>query len=448
MRVDAVVDERLDPYRSTESAARLLSANYRITGSWPTAITAYNHGAGGMRRAIEQLGTDDIETIVRRYRGRAFGFASRNFYVSFLAAADVRANAERYFGKLEREAPDPSVMVRLPDNAPAEALERVLGVDRVTLARYNPSLRDPVWAGRRQVPRGHRLYLPPRPGLDPATLLAAVPPGAWSGAVGSDRYHVVRAGESLSSIAPRYGLRVVELAASNGLRDPDHVRVGQQLLVPAVAANRAAAAARAPAVAVRMVDADGRAVAPVAPAPAASGSTTVAGGPITQPRPADGGPTAAAGAAGANAASSLAGDLSVTFAVGPDGRIRVVEGETLGLYADWLGIGEDALRRHNGIAGGDGIQVGGTLSVPLTKVDRATFEQRRIAHHQTVRGAFLAQHRIEGVQEHLVRPGESVWFLAERRYRIPVWLLREYNPGLDLAAVQPGTRIVIPRVTR
>lgn len=271
MRVDALVDERFDPYRSTESAARLLRRNYELTGSWPTAITAYNHGAGGMQRAIEQLGTRDIETIVRRYRGRAFGFASRNFYVSFLAAVEVRANAERYFGKLTREAPDPSIMVRLPDYVPVEALERVLAVDRTTLARYNPSLRAPVWEGQKYVPRGHRVYLPPRPGLDPASLLAAVPAGAWSKWQAPDRQHIVRPGETLSSIAPRYGLRVSELVAMNGLRNPNQVRAGQRLLLPGraaapSAAANAAAAARAPVVAVRMVDGAGHVVEPAADA--------------------------------------------------------------------------------------------------------------------------------------------------------------------------------------
>jgi membrane-bound lytic murein transglycosylase D len=94
------------------------------------------------------------------------------------------------------------------------------------------------------------------------------------------------------------------------------------------------------------------------------------------------------------------------------------------------------------------IRTGSKLGLPFDKVDRATFESRRLAYHRGIRDAYLARHAVEGTQEHLVRPGESVWFLAERRYRIPVWLLREYNPGVDLAAVRPGARVVIPRVAR
>ena len=56
MRVDDTVDERLDPFRSTEAAAQLLANNYRALGTWPLAITAYNHGTAGMRRARDTMG--------------------------------------------------------------------------------------------------------------------------------------------------------------------------------------------------------------------------------------------------------------------------------------------------------------------------------------------------------------------------------------------------------
>src|SRR5437763_250276 len=76
MRIDSAVDDRLDPFRSTEAAAQLLAYNYRVLGTWPLALTAYNHGTAGVRRAKETLGTDDIVRIVRSYNSRTFGFAS------------------------------------------------------------------------------------------------------------------------------------------------------------------------------------------------------------------------------------------------------------------------------------------------------------------------------------------------------------------------------------
>ena len=82
-------DDRRDPVRATEAAARLLRDNYQALGSWPLAIVAYNHGHAGIRAASTMVGSTAIEDIVARYNGPRFGFASKNFYAEFLAALDV-----------------------------------------------------------------------------------------------------------------------------------------------------------------------------------------------------------------------------------------------------------------------------------------------------------------------------------------------------------------------
>ena len=96
MRVTRLVDERRDPMEATRAAARLLQDNYRELGTWPLAVTAYNHGRAGMRRAVRRLGTRDIVTIIRRYRARTFKFASKNFYAEFLAAVHIMRDLERH----------------------------------------------------------------------------------------------------------------------------------------------------------------------------------------------------------------------------------------------------------------------------------------------------------------------------------------------------------------
>ncbi len=82
-------DDRRDPLRATEAAARLLKNSHNSLGSWPLAIAAYNHGHAGIQAASEAVGSKDIEDIVSRYNGPRFGFASKNFYAEFLAALDV-----------------------------------------------------------------------------------------------------------------------------------------------------------------------------------------------------------------------------------------------------------------------------------------------------------------------------------------------------------------------
>ncbi len=99
MRVDYVVDQRLDPYAASNGAMELLEYNYNALGSWPLALTAYNHGANGIARAIRDVGSTDIGRIIADYKGPRFGFASRNFYPQFLAALHVDQNAQEYFGQ-------------------------------------------------------------------------------------------------------------------------------------------------------------------------------------------------------------------------------------------------------------------------------------------------------------------------------------------------------------
>lgn len=91
-----VVDRRLDPFASANGAARYLSYAYGKLGDWPAALTSYNHGIGGMKRAQNRMGRDFVR-IVEEYDGPAFGFASRNYYAQFLAARDIAVNPEAFF---------------------------------------------------------------------------------------------------------------------------------------------------------------------------------------------------------------------------------------------------------------------------------------------------------------------------------------------------------------
>jgi membrane-bound lytic murein transglycosylase D len=88
MRVTPEIDERFDPTISTRSAARLLQKNYSALKSWPLAITAYNHGLAGMKRAKEECG-EVLHDLIACYKGPSFGYASMNFYSEFVAALEV-----------------------------------------------------------------------------------------------------------------------------------------------------------------------------------------------------------------------------------------------------------------------------------------------------------------------------------------------------------------------
>lgn len=232
LRIDAAADERLDPWRSTEAAAALLADNFAELGSWPLAITAYNHGVYGMRRAVARTGTRDLGRIAAEYEGPRFGFASRNFYPALLAAADVDAQAERYFGRVERDPPAVHPEVTLRHYLAPTTVERHLDISRETLRALNPALQASVWEGRKFIPAGYRLRLPAAQGEALREAVAAIPLPQRYAAQRPDREHRIAPGETLSGIAARYGVTARELVAANGLGSANLIRAGQRLRLP------------------------------------------------------------------------------------------------------------------------------------------------------------------------------------------------------------------------
>jgi len=191
LRITRDVDQRWDPIESTRAAARLLKRNYRSLKTWPLAITAYNHGVYGMRRAVRRTGTTRLDRIIQVYKGRSFGFASKNFYAEFLAAREVAGNPERYFGNLPRWPTLQYEELLVDREVPLESLLSAVDLSICDLTHYNPALRRPVLEGLRPVPRRTRLKLPPGivpPGSTLASLiddaLASSPQGAVFGVQG------------------------------------------------------------------------------------------------------------------------------------------------------------------------------------------------------------------------------------------------------------------------
>ncbi len=521
LRVDTVVDERLDPYKSTVAAAQFLNINYSILGSWPLALTAYNHGAGGMRRAKELMGTDDIVTILRNYQSRTFGFASRNFYVSFLAALEIDRNSERFFGRIERAPPDSSRVVRLPYFVPAQSLERVLGSDRDMLRALNLSLLDPVWTGQRFVPRGFELRVPG--GADPDQLLVRLGSVERYDGQKRDASHRLRRGETLERVATAYGLKPGELASYNRLA-PEDVHVGTTLKIPpqaplTAAATTAAAAPAAPAVAAgpspspstaaaataesaddTYVVRSGDALSEIAKRFGLSEKALMAQNAIKDPnflfegqklrvaKAAPGGkaapeapPAATVAAAAASIADPVPEDTRATpesarakpqpvsreeaAELGPglvpgiesaasadpsdyslSGDSAIVQGaETLGHFADWTDVSPNHLRELNHMRPGATLTLGRRIRLDLSRVDAATFEERRARYHRQLQDDFFQRYRIAGQERYRLKSGESLWTLTLKT-SVPVWLLRQYNPETDFTTVRIGTVIVLPRI--
>ena len=550
MRIDHIVDERMDPYIASNAAMSLLEYNYSVLGTWPLALTAYNHGAGGIARAVRETGTTDIETIVGNYRGRAFGFASRNFYAQFLAVLDVEKNASDYFGDVNFD-PAPIFRTVVTDAfIDAEIFARSIGISLEQLQADNLALRPAVWEGNKRIPRGFPVKL--REGVTEEENVLALISDDYKFAVQTpDVAYVVERGDSLSVIARRFNTTVGRLVALNQLRSRNRIQIGQRLLLPqnngvadqtlgelaaqggqytvrrgdtiSVIASRFGvseqqvlslngiadrdriypgqnlqlpgfeAQSRSPAANVpdRPPAPEGEQAASVELARVAEEAVLVAtrspqakpgsDGAVPAPEPVidlalaeellppaavlpDNAELGAEVTAAdeiaeaidpvvdvAEANQQLAEDLSADpsdYSVRGDNTIEIQASETLGHYADWLGIRAWDIRRLNNMAFRDPVIIGNRLRLDFSVMNIAEFERARREFHSTLQQEFFASYRIQNVETYEIRRGDNISTVARNRYSSPIWLVRQYNPELDFNRIQIGQLIVFPLLER
>ena len=160
MMMNAAVDERRDPVTAAQGAARYLSQAHNRLGTWPLALTSYNHGIGGMSRAKREFG-DDFVAIVQDYSGPRFGFASRNFYVEFLAVREIARNPEQFFPEGVRYEPPLRLdRIRLRQAVAAPTLANYYGVNLTELKGLNRAWLPVAQSGRVPLPAGTMVWLP------------------------------------------------------------------------------------------------------------------------------------------------------------------------------------------------------------------------------------------------------------------------------------------------
>lgn len=543
MRIDHIVDERMDPYIATNAAMSLLEYNYSVLGTWPLALTAYNHGAGGIARAVRETGTTDIEKIVANYRGRAFGFASRNFYAQFLAVLDVENNARNYFGTVNFDAAPQFREVEVDAFIDAEVFARSVGISLEQLRADNPALRPAVWEGNKRIPRGFPVKVRSQ-AVSEGDLLAMVPADYKFAVQTPDVAYVVERGDSLSAIAARFDTSVTELVALNQLRSRNRIQIGQRLLLPqgANSANlliNEALASEDGVYTVRRGDTvsliaarhgvqeqellslngiqDRNRIFPgqllrmpgynnennqlavidanVTPEPPTrvefADGVVIEGNRTIEPEPEKPSPDPAIEETQAQLAltedllppaavlpdnqemdiavtveeeeaeaidpeldvresneqlvESLAADPS-DYSVASNNSVEVQASETLGHYAEWLGIRAWDIRRLNGMAYSDPVIIGERLTLDFSRVNIPEFERARREFHSTLQQEFFANYRIQDVETYAVSRGDNIGSIARERYSTPIWLLRQYNPTLDFNRIQIGQEIVFPLV--
>jgi membrane-bound lytic murein transglycosylase D len=231
MKVGYDVDERRDPILATHAAAKLLKKNFKGINSWPLAITAYNHGLQGMKRAKKRHGSD-ISKIVRSYKSRTFGFASRNFYAEFLAALHVVKNQDKYFPNLKIQKPHRRVSIILPNYIHVNTAMDYFGMTREEIAEANPSLRRPVLNGEKRIPKGFVFQSPSSKLNNLQTSYNKIPQRVLYSKQLRSKWYTVRRGDTLSGVALRFGTTIRSLRTYNKIGRRNQIYIGQVLQLP------------------------------------------------------------------------------------------------------------------------------------------------------------------------------------------------------------------------
>jgi membrane-bound lytic murein transglycosylase D len=213
-------DDRLDPEKATRASARHLHDLYNMFGDWYLAMAAYNCGPVAVARAVERTGYADFWELRNRH---ALPVQTTNYVPIILAMTIMAKNAAEY--GLENVTPEPALQydtIQTDSSTQLALVADLTDTPMPELLDLNPAVLKGV------VPAGYALHVPKGTGTTLSASLQMIPADRRS----SWRMHRVESGETLASIAHRFGMPAASIAAANGLQSAAPVP-GDRLLIPA-----------------------------------------------------------------------------------------------------------------------------------------------------------------------------------------------------------------------
>lgn len=230
LRIDAYVDERLDPVKSTYAAANYLKELKNEFGKWYLAILAYNCGSGKLRQAIKQAQTDDLKVLLDSEK-KYLPLETRIFIHKILTLAFL-ANDKDFL--LEKSASlmnyalnNDFVKVDVPSSVALKDLAKSLHMDLATFKKYNPQFRYSFTPPG----KGYYMYIP----LEKVAFFdATFKPQALSKVntmIPMTKIHTVKAGDSLYKIAKIYNSSIEQIRELNKIKK-NHISINQKLIIP------------------------------------------------------------------------------------------------------------------------------------------------------------------------------------------------------------------------
>ena len=240
LRINSYFDERMDPYKSADAAARYLRDAYAMLGDWSLAISSYNCGPGGVKKAIARAGGKTGYWDIYPYLPRE----TRNYVPAFVGMLYTLY----YRNELDLE-PDPFVMpahtdtFHIHNKLHFKQIEALVGTPAEELRRINPQYTHDILPGDclpcvLRIPYNYTdayLALEDSIGRYKADefFSEAVIKNITQGAKGLGDNRVVykvKSGDTLSRIAVKYHVSVASIKKWNYLKS-DRLRIGQKLYI-------------------------------------------------------------------------------------------------------------------------------------------------------------------------------------------------------------------------
>jgi membrane-bound lytic murein transglycosylase D len=235
LTVNAWVDERRDPYKSTEAAIKYLKKLYADFGDWSLALAAYNAGEGAIGRALKKTGTEDFFSLCEA--SDDLKKETKLYVPKFLALVKVARNLEKLgFEPLDmtRRFATP-VQLKARPGTDLLALSRSMGMDWKAFRELNPSFR------KQEAPSSHAVNVAV-PGHLVAKAEAFLKRPVTPRQTQYASYRV-KPGDTWWGISKKFNVSVADLQGGNSEGKTKKLKVGQMLRIPGqeVAAESATA---------------------------------------------------------------------------------------------------------------------------------------------------------------------------------------------------------------
>ena len=226
------VDERFDPEKSTRAYARYMKYIYNQLGDWYLSMAAFNWGTGNVQRAVQKTGYADFWEL---YRRNNLPGETKNYVPQILASIIIANNLTQYgFDDLASDPPVLTDTVTINYQVDLHLVAEIVGAPMEEMVALNPSLLRSITPPD----TSFDLHLPAGTATLFTQRVAAIPEAHRN----SWRYHRVVAGETLASVAHQYRLSEAQLADANDLAEGASIDKLEGLAIPQ--ASSASAVAR------------------------------------------------------------------------------------------------------------------------------------------------------------------------------------------------------------